>query len=146
MPSTESLMEMFATLILFALIAMLLLTVFGKTVGGGEVPMGQAYPVTQKIVFRINTMSASLQNETAILKIDPFQYNITFDVNNNYVESKVKYFGDTKYGLFLFPDISLIAPDYIDCPHGECLPKNLVIEKKVYEDGPVEITVWEEII
>ena len=142
MPSTESLMEMFATLILFALVAMLLLRIFNG-VGEGEVAMGYAYPITQKIAFRINTLSASPQNETALLKIDPFKYRINFDVTNNYVECETDFFGSAKYGLFLFKDIHLVAPPTIDCITTDCLEKTLLMEKKVYGDGTVEITVGE---
>lgn len=141
MPSVEKMMEMLATLVLFALIAIMLLSLF-EGYGEGEISFGHAYPVTQKLVSMVNLLSASPQNESAILTIKPFKFKVTFDCENNYIESEVDFVGKSKYGLYVFSDINLIADD-IDCLDGKCAEKKILIDKKVYDNREINITVSE---
>ncbi len=141
MPSIEALMEMLATMILFVLIATIILQAL-LVAKGDEISFGHAYPMTQKIVYMINAISAGPQNESATLKISTFGYKIDFDEDNNYVECETNLFGNAKYGLFVFKDIELVAED-IDCISENCLePKTLLFQKEVV-DGQVRITVSE---
>ncbi len=136
-------MEMLATLVLFALISLLLLQIFGGEDLGGKVAFAHAYPLTQKLASIINFMSASPQNESAIIAIEPFNYRITFDTDTNYIKSYVSFLGKSEYGLYLFPDIELTAPEEIKC-EGCKKEKKILIEKKVYGGkDKVEITVSE---
>lgn len=133
-------MEMLATLVLFVLVALLLFNIF-EGYNKGEIAFGNAYPLTQKIVTTINMLSASPQNESAIITIKPFKFKLTFDTQNNYVESYVSFIGESEYGLFVFPDVHLIAND-IDCLTTDCTDKKILINKEVYGDE-IYVTVGE---
>lgn len=144
MPSIEALMEMLATMILFVLIATVLLQAF-LAVKDNEVSFGNAYQMTQKIVYTINALSAGPQNESATLSLNTAKYKIDFDEENNYVESETDLLGSAKYGLFVFKDIELVAQD-IDCisDPGKCpKSKTLLFQKEVLSNGNVKIKVSE---
>lgn len=144
MPSIEALMNMLATMVLFIVLASVLLMAYG-TIRDNEISFGHAYPMTQKIAHTINSLSAGPQNESVVLKITALNYRIDFDLENNYVESEVEFLGNAKYGLFLFPNIELVAED-IDCISDSSLclgPKNLLLQKEVLDDNHVKITITE---
>ena len=144
MASMEEMMDMLSTLILFLLIALLLMKVFG---GGAanEISFGQSYVVTNKVVSMINIISASPQNETAVLKIEPFTFKIFFDMDENYVESEVDFLGGSEYGLYVFEDIDLIALDgeMLDCYTTPCTETiEIFFDKRVTDAGTKIYVSW----
>ncbi|MCK4634928.1 MAG: hypothetical protein KAT37_03575 [Candidatus Aenigmarchaeota archaeon] len=141
MPSIKDMMEMISTLVMFALIALLLLSVFGGE--GDDIAFANAYPMTQKLVSNINILSASPQNESIIFTIQPSKYKITFDIINNYIECETEFLGKNKYGMFVFRDIQLIASD-IECDlDAGCSIKKILVDKKIYSSGQIIIEVSE---
>ncbi len=120
-------------IILASLLIILLLLIYplGPIIMGvqstGEIAFGSAYSLTQRIVSAINLVSASPQNETVIIKLNPLKCKIDFYPDYSYVESEVEYLGKSNYGLFIFKDIKLTAPPSIDCNTDKW--KNIYIKK-----------------
>lgn len=98
-------MIMVASLVLLLLLALSIAPLLGNT--GEEFAFGSAYSLTQRIVSTINILSASPQNETAVIEINPLTCNIMFYNDFLYIESEVEFMGKSSYGLHIFKDIEL---------------------------------------
>lgn|GEM_PF-5255069 len=106
-----------ASLVLLLLIALSMGPLLGDV--GEKFAFGDAYSLTQRIVSVINILSASPQNETAIIELNPLTCNITFYRDFNYIESYVKFMGESRYGQHIFGNINLdltsLGSDTIEC-------------------------------
>jgi len=136
MPSVEAFMVMLASLVLCLLVALFVFPFFTGVVE--EISFGGSYQMTQQVVSTINLLSASTQNESAIIKINPMDFTIKFD--GNYIESSVSFMGDGTYGSFIFPDINLNAPAEIT---GDSSAITKLLIKKEYINDEVYIDVSE---
>ncbi|UCG95625.1 MAG: hypothetical protein JSV92_01075 [archaeon] len=120
---TTYMMIMLAFLVIVLFIGLTLSPIAGEL--GGKVSYVHAFAVTNRIVSLVNMMSASPQNESAVIIIQPVNCNITFynetsvyqDLNDNetlinaiYVESKMEWVKSSKSGLFFFSgDTKIVA-------------------------------------
>lgn len=106
------------TFIGLALSLLLLIAVAPLTgIGQSVFSFSRASPITQRLTTVINILHSSPQENKAEVLIIPLRCNITFDKVNNYIETRSISSGifETKYGMYFFKDITLIAPDVLQC-------------------------------
>lgn len=106
------------TFIGLALSFLLLIAVAPLTGMGQSVfSFSRAAPITQRLATNINILHSSPQENSVEVVITPLNCNITFDKSNNYIETKSISSGmfSTKYGMYCFKDVTLHAPDVLQC-------------------------------